>query len=195
MIIRVFDCILSVIGLIFLIPLFIIISLLVELTSSGGIFFVQERVGKDGKIFKLMKFRSMIVGKTPSSPLTIGDDKRITPLGKFLRHYKLDELPQLFNVLRGEMSFVGPRPEVKEYVDMYTEDQRNILSVRPGMTDFASIHFFKEYELLAKSENPEETYIREIMPRKIEMNMIFVKKPTLRNYFKIILLTIKRILI
>jgi len=125
--------------------------------------------------------------------ITVGDDPRITPVGKLIRKYKIDELPQLYNVLRGEMSIVGPRPEVPKYVDLYTTLQKRVLSIKPGLTDYASLSFFNESDLLAFSSNPEETYINTILPQKIKLSLIFVDNRTLFEYFKIIYLTIKRL--
>lgn len=126
--------------------------------------------------------------------LTIGNDSRITPVGKFIRKYKIDELPQLFNVLKGDMSLVGPRPEVRRYVDLYTEEQRIVLSVRPGITDLASIRFIDEFEILDKASDPEKAYIEEIMPEKIRLNMEYIQHPTLTYYFKVIFMTIVKII-
>jgi lipopolysaccharide/colanic/teichoic acid biosynthesis glycosyltransferase len=132
----------------------------------------------------------MAVGSDSKGLLTVGmNDARITKSGQFIRRYKIDELPQLINVLKGEMSLVGPRPEVKKYVDLYTETQRKVLSVKPGMTDLASIEFSHENEILENQENPEEYYIQEIMPKKIELNMLFIENTNLINYFKLILKT------
>ena len=132
----------------------------------------------------------MAVGSDSKGLLTVGmNDARITKSGQLIRRYKIDELAQLINVLKGEMSLVGPRPEVKKYVDLYTETQRKVLSVKPGITDLASIEFSNENELLEKQSNPEEYYIREIMPKKIELNMLYIENPNLINYFKLILKT------
>jgi lipopolysaccharide/colanic/teichoic acid biosynthesis glycosyltransferase len=188
--IRVLDVFFSIIGLIVLSPILFIISIIIQLESKGGIFYLQERIGKNGIPFKLFKFRSMALGSDAKGLLTVGmNDARITKSGQFIRKYKMDELPQLINVLKGNMSLVGPRPEVKKYVDLYNETQRKVLSVRPGMTDLASIEFSHENELLEKQSNPEEYYIREIMPKKIELNMIFIGNPNLINYFKLIIKT------
>jgi lipopolysaccharide/colanic/teichoic acid biosynthesis glycosyltransferase len=163
--------------------------------SRGPVLFKQERVGRNGLDFVLFKFRSMFVNPANTSLITIGNrDPRITSSGYFIRRYKLDELPQLINVLLGQMSLVGPRPEVRKYVNIYNDDQKIILSVRPGITDYASIRFVNENELLAKSSDPEKTYIYEVLPLKIELNKIFISSPTLKNYFIILLLTMKGIL-
>ena len=176
-------------------PIFILFSLLIVVESKGGAFYKQIRIGKNGKEFGLLKFRSMYMGADKKGLLTVGaSDSRITKIGKFIRKYKIDELPQLFNVLKGDMSFVGPRPEVKKYVEFYTSSQQKVLSVRPGITDFASVEYFDENELLAKSDNPEKTYVDEIMPRKIELNMKFIDNPSVKNYFTVIFKTFLRIL-
>jgi lipopolysaccharide/colanic/teichoic acid biosynthesis glycosyltransferase len=188
--IRILDVFFSIIGLVLLSPILFIISVIILIESKGGIFYLQERIGKNGILFKLFKFRSMAVGSDSKGLLTVGmNDARITKSGQFIRKYKMDELPQLINVLKGEMSLVGPRPEVKKYVDLYTETQRKVLTVKPGMTDLASIEFSNENELLENQENPEKYYIKEIMPKKIELNMMFIENPNLVNYFKLILKT------
>jgi lipopolysaccharide/colanic/teichoic acid biosynthesis glycosyltransferase len=188
--IRILDVFFSIFGLLLLSPILFIISLIIQLESKGGIFYLQERIGKNGIPFKLFKFRSMAVGSDSKGLLTVGmNDARITKSGQFIRRHKIDELPQLINVLKGEMSLVGPRPEVKKYVDLYTETQRKVLSVKPGMTDLASIEFSHENEILENQENPEEYYIQEIMPKKIELNMLFIENTNLINYFKLILKT------
>ncbi|MGV8150031.1 MAG: sugar transferase [Alkaliphilus sp.] len=173
---RVFDVCASFIGLALLLPILLVISIIIKLDSKGPVFFRQVRVGKDGKEFEIFKFRTMVVdAEKKGMQITVGRDSRITKYGHFLRKTKLDELPQLINVLIGDMSFVGPRPEVPKYVAMYDESQRKILKVRPGITDLASIEYRDENTLLAQSETPEETYIEEIMPRKIELNIKYIK--------------------
>jgi len=185
--IRFFDLLFSLIGVVLLIPLFLLIMLLMLTDPKGGLFYRQERIGRHGRSFRLLKFRTMRPGSDRGINLTIGKrDNRITPAGHLLRRYKLDELPQLFNVIRGEMSLVGPRPEVRKYVDLYNEEQRRVLEVRPGITDEASIAYFDENELLGRSANPEETYIREVMPAKILLNMKFINDPSPKNYFRIL---------
>ncbi len=175
-------------------PLFIVLALLIMLESKGGVFYRQSRVGKDGKEFRIFKFRSMRVGADAKGLLTVGSqDARITRVGRFIRAYKLDELPQLINVLMGDMSLVGPRPEVKKYVQLYTPEQRKVLRVKPGITDYASIEYHNENEILARAEDPEKTYIEQIMPHKIALNMKYINHPTLASYFNIIWLTLKRI--
>lgn len=193
--IRFLDIIISFFVLLFLSPIFIIITIVIVLESRGGGVFKQERVGLNRKLFTMYKFRTMFKDSERKSLLTVGfKDSRITKSGYFLRKFKLDEFPQFLNVLNGKMSIVGPRPEVIKYVDLYKQDQLRILSVRPGITDFASLKFFNENELLAQSPNPEEFYINEIMPKKIEINLFYVDNYTIKNYFKVILLTIKRII-
>ena len=185
--IRCMDVILSLIGIIILSPLLFVVALLVRLTSSGAVFYLQNRVGKDGKDFRLYKFRTMYTSADQKGHLTVGGrDKRITRVGYYLRKFKIDELPQLLNVLKGEMSIVGPRPELRRYVDLYTEEQRKALQVVPGITDYASIAYRNENELLALAENPEEYYVNEVMPRKIELNFKYISNRTLPEYFKII---------
>ena len=163
--------------------------------SKGGVFYVQQRVGKDGKTFGLLKFRTMRPDSDKSGKLTVGmRDPRITRVGYFLRKFKLDEFPQFVNVLAGQMSIVGPRPEVEEYVKYYTDEQRKILSVKPGITDYASIEYFNENELLGKSDDPQKTYIEEIMPAKLKLNENYVKNPSLGTDLKIMWLTFKKII-
>lgn len=174
---RIFDIIVSLIGLIALLPFFLIIAFVIKIDSTGPIFFKQIRISKDGKEFEIYKFRTMIQdAESKGMQITVGKDSRITKVGKFLRKSKIDELPQLINVLKGDMSFVGPRPEVPKYVALYDKDQINILKVRPGITDIASIEYRDEGSILAKSTDPEKTYIEEIMPKKIELNLIYIRK-------------------
>lgn len=192
--IRVFDIILSLLGIILLSPFFIVFSLLILLSSPGGIFFLQQRVGKNNIDFKLIKFRTMRPGSEQSGQLTIGArDPRITGIGFFLRRFKFDELPQLFNVLFGQMSMVGPRPEVRKYVSLYSKEQQKVLLVKPGITDLASIRYIKENELLAASKDPEQTYIHEIMPEKLKINLEYINNQSVGNYFKIIFKTIGKL--
>ncbi len=194
MIKRIFDLILSLMALIILSPVFVIIGLWVVLESRGGMFFRQERVGKNQRIFKLYKFRSMRPGSDAKGLLTIGGrDPRITRSGYFIRKYKVDELPQLINILKGDMSLVGPRPEVKRYTDMYNETQKQVLSVRPGLTDYASILYFNESDLLSQSANPEKTYIEEIMPAKLALNLKYIREQNFKTDLSIIAKTIQRI--
>jgi hypothetical protein len=192
---RIFDCLFSCIGLIIISPIFFLLSLLIALDSQGGIFYKQVRIGKNMRPFKLFKFRTMYANSDKKGLLTVGDnDNRITRVGYYLRKYKLDELPQLINVLMGEMSFVGPRPEVEKYVKLYNNEQQKVLSVKPGITDWASIRYVNESELLARSSEPEKTYINEIMPAKLAINLEYVKQNNLLIDIKIILYTFKAIL-
>ena len=192
--IRFFDIIFSIIGLVILSPIFIVLYLLIRIESKGGGFYSQERIGKNGKPFKLYKFRSMRIGSEKKGLITIGEkDNRITKTGFILRKYKLDELPQLWNVFIGDMSLVGPRPEVKKYTDLYTEEQKQVLQVRPGITDWASIKYVDENKILGESEDPDEAYVNLIMPNKIKLNMVYIQHQTLGEYFKIIFTTFKEI--
>ena len=191
---RIFDIILSLFGLIILLPFMLIIAILIKLDSKGPVFFKQVRVTKNGREFKIFKYRTMRVGSDKYSQITVGKDNRITKIGAFLRKYKLDEIPQLINVLLGHMSLVGPRPEVPKYVALYTEEQREILKVRAGITDYASIEFSNENDILANEIDPEKAYIEKIMPRKIELNKKYLSKISVITDIKIILLTIKKIL-
>jgi len=188
--IRFFDFIFSFFGLLVLSPLLIIIYICICLESKGGGFYKQQRVGKYGKDFYVYKFRSMRVGSDKKGLITVGGkDPRITKTGYFIRKYKLDELPQLINVLIGDMSLVGPRPEVRKYVDLYTEDQSKVLNVRPGITDYASIEYMDENILLGNAQDPDKVYIEQIIPDKIKYNMRFINNRSLKEYFKILLST------
>ena len=192
--IRFFDVIFTAGGLIVLSPLFLVLYLLIRLESKGGGFYTQERIGKDGVPFKLYKFRSMRVGSDKKGLITVGGhDPRITKMGYFIRKYKLDELPQLWNVLIGDMSLVGPRPEVEKYTRLYTEEQRKVLSVRPGITDWASIEYVDENVILGQAEDPDKAYIERIMPDKIRYNMKWINNQGIVEYFKIIFCTFFRI--
>ena len=174
---RIFDITVSFIGIIFLLLPFAVIAILIKATSEGPVFFRQTRVGKNGKEFRIYKFRTMVSdAEKKGLQITVGQDSRITGIGKVLRKTKMDELPQLFNVFVGQMSFVGPRPEVPHYVEMYNDYQKNVLRLRPGITELASIVYRDENGLLAQSEDPEKTYIEEIMPKKIELNMKYFQK-------------------
>ena len=193
--IRFFDFLLSIIGLLLLAPLIFIIALAIKINSKGSIFYKQKRIGKGLTNFNLIKFRTMFVHSDRFGLITVGmKDPRITKIGQFLRKYKLDEIPQLFNVLKGEMSIVGPRPEVKEFVDLYSSLQKEVLKIKPGITDYASIVFSNENEILGKEENPNKYYIEHILPEKIKLNMIYITHYNLKSYFKIIILTIFKII-
>ncbi|WP_315537896.1 sugar transferase [Prevotella koreensis] len=192
--IRLFDILFSTIGLLVLSPLFLIIYILIIIESKGGGFYSQTRVGKNGIPFAIYKFRSMRTDADKHGLITVGGrDPRITRIGYYIRKYKIDELPQLWNVLVGDMSLVGPRPEVQKYVDLYTDEQRKVLSVRPGITDYASIEYVDENILLAKSDDPDKTYIEVVMPAKIKLNMKYINNKSLKEYFKIIFLTLAKI--
>lgn len=192
---RFFDFVASGLGLLILLPLFILLALAVKLGSKGPIFYTQQRVGKNGIDFGLFKFRTMYSGSDKKGLITIGaKDNRITSTGYFLRKYKLDELPQLLNVLIGDMSIVGPRPEVRKYVEMYTPEQQKVLNVRPGLTDYASLEYFNENEILGNSENPDKTYVEEVMPAKLNLNLKYVQEQTIWVDLKVILKTLLKII-
>lgn len=189
--IRFFDIIFSLAGLVILSPFLLIIVVWIKLDSSGPVFYKQVRVGKNGKDFILFKFRTMRLESDKGSLITIGSrDPRITTSGYYLRKFKIDELPQLINVLCGEMSLVGPRPEVRKYVDLYTEEQIQILSVTPGITDYASIKFRNENDLLSRNENPEHYYVNVLMPEKIRISLPYVMERKVAEYFRILFLTV-----
>ena len=187
---RLFDILLSGIGLLIISPLFLIVAILIKLDSPGPIFYRQVRVGRYNKDFRIFKFRSMRIGSDKGSLVTIGGrDPRITRSGYFIRKFKIDELPQLINVLVGDMSLVGPRPEVRHYVNYWTEEQMHVLDVRPGITDPASIKFRNENELLAQAEDPEKYYIEVIMQEKIKLYLDYVAKNSLWYDIKLIFQT------
>ncbi len=191
---RLFDIVVALIGLILLSPFDLIIWVIFVIASKGGALYLQTRVGKQNKDFTLLKFRSMSVSSDKKGLLTIGArDSRITKAGYYLRKYKLDELPQIINVLIGDMSFVGPRPEVRKYVNLYNSEQLKVLEVRPGITDLASIKYINENEVLAQSNNPEELYINEIMPQKLLINIKYIQSRTFSKDLVIIFLTIFKI--
>jgi lipopolysaccharide/colanic/teichoic acid biosynthesis glycosyltransferase len=191
---RIFDITLSLILLSIFFPFGLLISAWILIESSGGIFYKQLRIGKKGVPFKMFKFRSMRQNSDKLGQLTVGmRDPRITRSGYFIRKYKLDEFPQFINVLKGDMSIVGPRPEVQEFVDLYTNEQRKILNVKPGITDYASLEYFKENELLGLSDDPRKTYVEEIMPAKIQLNMKYIQHPGLLNDIKIMWRTFLKI--
>jgi lipopolysaccharide/colanic/teichoic acid biosynthesis glycosyltransferase len=193
--IRLLDILFSVIGILLLSPLLLIIGILIKLTSNGPFLYKQERVGHFNSDFKVFKFRTMKVNSDKLGLLTVGGrDPRITSVGYFLRKYKLDELPQLFNVLFGQMSLVGPRPEVRKYVELYTLQQQKVLEIKPGITDWASIIYREENNILEQSINPEADYINIILPDKIKYNLIFIEKYNSTEYLKIIFVTIWKII-
>lgn len=191
---RLFDIVSSLLVLMLFSPLFLLISLLILFSSPGGIFYLQKRVGRNGKEFSLLKFRTMYSGSDKKGLLTVGmRDSRITPVGYVLRKYKLDELPQLINIIKGDMSVVGPRPEVKKYVDLYNDEQRKVLQVRPGLTDLASLQYIDENKVLAQYEDPEKAYIEIVMPHKLSLNLEYIRKQSLLFDLQIILKTIVKL--
>ncbi|MCD4683255.1 MAG: sugar transferase [Bacteroidales bacterium] len=191
---RLFDLLFSVLGLIILSPLFIILSIIIVVDSKGGVFYFQQRVGKNNTDFGLIKFRTMVEKSDKAGLLTIGEeDNRITKAGKWLRKYKLDELPQLYNILKDEMSFVGPRPEVRKYVDLYNYGQLKVLSVKPGLTDYASMKYINESEILATFGDPEKVYIEKIMPEKLVLNLQYIKEKGFFTDIKILYKTILKV--
>ncbi|MDP2663930.1 MAG: sugar transferase [bacterium] len=192
---RLFDIVFSFVGLVVTFPLILGIAILIKLESPGPVFYRGERIGKNGKLFRIFKFRSMVEkAEQLGGPSTAGDDPRLTKIGKFMKKFQLDELPQLINVLGGEMSFVGPRPEVKMYVDMMIEEEKKaILSIRPGMTDFASLWNFHEGDILRGSSDPEKTYAEEIRPEKIRLQMEYVKNRSFLLDLKIIIRTVLKV--
>lgn len=192
---RFLDILSSSVVLLVLLPVWLVIALLIAMESKGGVFYKQVRVGKDNKDFFLYKFRTMRVGSDKKGLLTVGErDNRITRVGYFLRKYKIDEFPQLLNVIKGDMSIVGPRPEVRKYVDLYTPEQMKVLSVRPGLTDLASIKYVHENEVLAASYNPEQTYIDEVMPAKLDLNLQYIATQSLMGDIRLIFNTFLAIL-
>lgn len=189
---RAFDIVASLIGLLLLSPLLIIIALWVKLSSKGPVFFTQKRVGRDFKEFNLYKFRSMVVGADSQGPgVTSSDDNRITKVGRFIRKTKIDELPQLLNVLKGDMSLVGPRPELKKFVDAYTEEYKKVLSVKPGITDNAAIEFRNEEEIMSQYQDKERAYIDIILPQKIKLYYDYIDNISFLNDMKLLLHTLK----
>lgn len=189
---RIFDFLVSLIGIIILSPIFVIVSIAIKLDSRGEVLFLQKRVGRYGKEFNIYKFRTMVIdAEKIGKQITVGKDSRITRVGAFLRKFKIDELPQLFNVLKGDMSLVGPRPEVPKYVALYNEEQRHVLDVRPGITDMASLRYKDENDILGKVDNPEEYYINIIMRDKLNLNLEYIEKS---NLFFDIYLIIKTII-
>ncbi|MBC8593990.1 sugar transferase [Oscillospiraceae bacterium N12] len=189
--IRFFDILFSFLGIVLLSPVFLCLYVGICLESRGGGFYSQLRVGRNGKDFYVYKFRSMRMGADKQGLITVGGrDSRITRVGYFIRKYKLDELPQLFNVLKGDMSLVGPRPEVRKYVELYTEAQKKVLSVRPGITDYASIEYVDENAILGRAKDADKVYVEQILPDKIRYNMKYIEHRSVKEYFKIIYLTI-----
>ncbi|MDZ8184578.1 MAG: sugar transferase [Nostoc sp. ChiSLP02] len=192
---RIFDLFFAILGISILLPLFLAIAIWIKLDSPGNVLFRQTRIGRFGREFKIYKFRTMVAdAERRGQQITVAKDSRITRSGEFLRKYKLDELPQLFNVVKGEMSLVGPRPEVPKYVAYYTPEQRRVLDVLPGITDPASIKFSNESELLKDTTNSESVYIKEIMPQKLELNMQYLGKDNLGFAILVILKTLQQVI-
>ncbi len=192
---RTIDFLLSLFGLIIVSPIFLVITIMIKREDGGPIFYRGIRVGRFGKPFRIYKFRTMVVNAEKlGGPSTADDDPRITKVGKLIRKYKLDELPQLLNVIKGEMSLVGPRPEVQMYVDMFTEEERAILTVKPGMTDWASLWDIDEGAILAGSPDPEKTYMEKIRPEKIRLQLRYVKERSFWVDLKIIFKTLQTVL-
>ncbi|WP_282148179.1 sugar transferase [Algibacter lectus] len=195
MIKRTFDVVFSLLGLIFLSPILLLLAIFIKIDSKGPVFFVQGRVGKNNCDFNIFKFRTMKIQSQQKGLLTLGNhDSRITKVGYFLRRYKIDEFPQLINILKGDMSFVGPRPELRYYVNFYSEDDMKIFQVRPGITGLASLKYRNEVELLKASKNPEELFIKTIIPDKLKFNKEYIIR---RNFFfdlKLIGLTIIKVI-
>jgi len=191
---RAFDLFFAVLGLMVLSPLFLVVGVAVWLSSPGPVIFRSRRVGRFGKEFSLLKFRTMAEDAPLKGPaITFGNDPRITRLGAFLRRCKVDELPQLLNVIKGEMSLVGPRPEVPEYVRLYTPEQSAVLNLVPGITDPASVKYAQESKLLGASESPEASYVQHVMPDKIRMNLEYAARANVWTDFLLILTTLARI--
>lgn len=192
---RVFDIAGSLIGLIMLTPLFLVVAIIILSTSKGGIFFRGTRVGQNGKPFRIFKFRSMVKDAEKIGKFNVGDnDDRVTSIGHFLRNTKIDELPQIINVLIGNMSFVGPRPEVQFYVDLYNEDEKQILNSKPGITDWASIAHFDQFEIFTKATDPDEAYLNHIRPLKIKLQLYYIKNKSFLSDIKILYWTIYKVL-
>lgn len=191
---RLFDFFLSLVGLVLISPAILLIAFLIKLHDRGPVFYRGERVGRKGKIFRIYKFRSMIIDAEKTGVAsTSKEDPRITPIGRFLRKTKLDELPQLINVFLGQMSFVGPRPEVKKFTDLYTEEEKVLLALRPGITDYASLWDINEAEVLAGSKDPDKDYLEKIRPEKIRLQLKYYRERSLSTDIKIIFLTFGKI--
>ena len=190
---RIFDVIFSTLGLILLSPFHILIAILIKLDSNGPVLYVQDRVGLLNSNFKIYKYRTMYVESDKLGLLTLGEeDSRVTKIGLYLRKYKIDELPQLMNVLIGNMSFVGPRPEIRKYVNYYSKEDMQILKIKPGVTGYASIKYINETEILEQSSDPEKVYIEEIMPDKIKLNKVYISKNNIIIDFIIIIKTLSK---
>jgi lipopolysaccharide/colanic/teichoic acid biosynthesis glycosyltransferase len=194
--IRILDFLFSFFGLITLSPFFLLIALFIKISSTGPVLYMQSRIGLNGAEFSVYKFCTMRINSDKLGLITVGGlDPRVTPFGYYLRKYKLDELPQLINVLTGDMSLVGPRPEVSKYVDLYTQEQRKVLSIRPGITDWASIYYHDENEILGQSADPEKDYIEKVIPDKLQYNLIYIEKYGPLEYLKIVFSTLWHIVV
>ncbi len=192
---RLFDIVFSLLGLVITSPIFLILSIVISIDSPGGVFFRGPRVGKNGKVFYICKFRSMLPDCEGKGKWSVTDhDDRITKVGHFLRKSKLDELPQFINVLKGEMSFVGPRPELQYWVDLYTDEEKIILNMKPGITDWASMANFKQYEILGKSSDPDKAYYEVVRPLKLKLQLYHARHNTTGSYFKIIFWTVYKVI-
>ncbi|MBD3637821.1 MAG: sugar transferase [Crocinitomicaceae bacterium] len=191
---RCFDIFSSLIVLTLLFPLLFIVGLWIVLDSEGGMFYRQKRIGKNGRAFYLLKFRSMRPNSDKSGQITVGNDQRVTKIGKFIRKYKIDEFPQLLNVIKGDMSIVGPRPEVPEYTRYYTDEQKKVLTILPGLTDYATLEYIDEQVILGKAENPEEVYITQVMPDKLQLNLRYLEERSFLLDIKLIFRTIRKII-
>ncbi|MCL6576105.1 sugar transferase [Kyrpidia sp.] len=188
---RCFDFFCAVLGLVLLSPVFLVVAVLIRLENRGPIFYLQERIGYRGRPFRIFKFRTMVLNADRMGPsLTVGQDPRVTRVGTVLRKYKLDELPQLVNVLLGEMSLVGPRPEIAKYVDLYSPEQRRVLDLVPGITDPASLKYRNEAELLSASSDPERVYITNILPDKIRINLEYADRATVLRDIGVVIRTL-----
>lgn len=190
---RIFDVVSSLIALMLFSPLIIIISLWIAIDSRGGVFYKQIRVGKNQKEFGLYKFRSMRPNSDKAGQITVGNDSRVTKVGRFIRKFKIDEVPQLINILKGDMSVVGPRPEVPKYVNMYSAEQLKVLSVLPGLTDYASIEYLDEQKILGAAEDPDKAYIEEVMPAKLKLNLKYISDRSFWLDIKLIFRTLRKI--
>lgn len=192
---RLLDIVISFLSLVILFPLFVVIAALVMVTSPGGVFFRGVRVGQYGKPFRIYKFRSMVKDAEGNGKWNVGNnDERITPIGRFLRITKIDELPQLINVLKGDMSLVGPRPELQIYVDMYTEEEKKILDLKPGITDWASLANFDQYRIFTRAKDPDEAYLKYIRPLKLKLQLYYRYNNSMLIDLKIILWTIYKVI-
>ena len=192
---RLFDIVVSLVGLICLLPLFLLAAALIKLDSNGPVFFRQTRMGMRFRPFQILKFRTMVQDSSMrGQSITVGDDPRITRVGRFLRKTKIDELPQLINVFKGEMTFVGPRPEVPQYVELFRQDYEEILKIRPGITDLASIKYRNEAALLGQSENPEEEYVTRVLPDKISLGREYVRCSSLAFDLRLIFRTFLKLI-